>query len=154
MNATFTLLFFAGLLYATAAIAASPLEGDFTGKLRIGTNAIHNGVLHVREIQTGDHTRSLIAVLAAEGTNGQIGETLPFSFDKFFQGENSNHGFFELARQPGNSAVGLQIVALEILIDQSGSVHGRLTSNMVAPDGSLIEANFEFKRLISQTPMS
>jgi hypothetical protein len=145
--------FFSLILFTLSAIASSPLEGDYRGKLKINGLPQRTGVLYIREILKDAKNSALVAVLAAENPGGGVGEILPYHFDQFIS-LSPTSGEFSLKRMPTSSGVGIEILVLDVTLPDANHLQGMMTGNMISGDGELIEANFEFQRTGPATPKS
>lgn len=144
-------LLFALSTFSLTVVASSMLEGTYHGKIKLGSQPIRNGILHIREVQADEQKQSLIAVLAADSPDGKFGQTLPFQFDRFIS-LTANSGAFRSERIAPGSSVGTQIVELNVFLGDNNELRGMLRSNLISPDGSLIEGNFVFRRLNIEIP--
>ena len=144
-------LLFALSTFSLTVVASSLLDGTYQGKIKLGSQPVRNGILHIREVHVEEQKQSLIAVLAADAPDGKFGETLPFQFDQFIS-LNANSGVFRTERTAPNSSVGTQIVELDVLLGNNNELHGMLRSNLISPDGAVIEGDFVFHRVNIEVP--
>lgn len=145
--------FFSGMLAIFLSITTvcfaqqAAIEGDYRGRIRITGFTERAGVLHIRK-QGSTANGNMIAVLAVANERGDhYGEMLPYQFSEFTLGDNDHQGTFTLRVMAPRNGIGIQIVSLEVDLDPSGNqLTGHMVSNLINPDGELIESNFEFKR--------
>lgn len=139
---------FLTVMAMSAVSLATPgiLVGTYRGNVKLSGMTPRSAILHVRQVSLAPKQCSMIATLGVADENGAFGTKLRYYFDHFFPGSDQASGSF-LTQTPAPSAgVGNQMVSLGVHVSGNGHLLADLTSNVLLPDGDLLESTFEMDR--------